>query len=156
MDETSGILRCRRQLCNNHIGQLRFDNIFVALQSYRICDLVFESSITENTPLRSTHLTVNYLVELDQNNFTSAASDPILTQVHTNENNGESNHGPIDEATAPNVAPIQVAEVGSSSDILEILVNEILADDEEFIDPFDGTYEYIDFNTLYFNNDYTF
>lgn len=187
MDETNGIVRCGRQLCKNQIGQLRYDNIFVILQSYRFCDLVFASSITEHTQQASTHLMVNYLVELDgpyQNHYDPADLDVDSNHAHAYGNNCQLaatvgiplneeltlrpnpenfeerevlDYVPIQDVAIPSTAPVQVAEISSSSDLLERLVNDILGEDEVIVDHLDaGEYEYVDFNTLRFENDFTF
>lgn len=65
VNEVNGIVSCGRELCGRDIGVLRYDNVFVILQSFRFCDLEYVSSVNEHTPSSYTSLVVNRLIELN-------------------------------------------------------------------------------------------
>lgn len=185
MDEESGIVHCGRRTCKHRIGLLRYDSIFVILESFRFCDLVYSSSVTEHTTQTYTHLTVNYLVELENpvpNHVNPADLDIGAARAHNYGNNYHlaSTIGlPLNEELAvhpnperfverevldfvsiqnvaePSNAAVQVAEVSSSSDALERIVNDILGDDEE-IPEFIDIGQYYDISGGYYENDFSF
>lgn len=74
---------CGRELCNHEIGVLKEDGVFIKLQSYCYCTLLYVSTVSEHTQDRFTSVVVNSLVESDEPQVILIEENNGVDQVHS-------------------------------------------------------------------------